>query len=117
MPEGGDVSDSVKGIIARIEKERLYKGKGGEIMRGGVCHLIFSMSMAGLRLDSALLLSFFKTMVENFKHPNQEIQDEAARAFRIFCETYFQKAEEQPESDQIVDESSKMIMEEVKKMF
>jgi hypothetical protein len=30
----------VKGIIRRVEKERLYKGKGGEIMRQGVCHLI-----------------------------------------------------------------------------
>ena len=81
MPEGGDVSNSVKGIITRIEKERLYKGKGGEIMRGGVCHLIFSVSIAGLRLDGALLQQFFNTMIENFKHPNQEIQDEAARAF------------------------------------
>lgn len=89
IPEGGDVSNSVKGIIARIEKDRLYKGKGGEIMRGGVCHLIFCMSKAGIQLDVETLHQFFKTMIENFKHPNQEIQDEAARAFRVFCETYF----------------------------
>lgn len=53
IPEGGEVSDGVKGIIARIEKERLYKGKGGEIMRGGVCHLIFCMAKAGLNLDKS----------------------------------------------------------------
>ena len=89
MPEGGDLSNSVKGIIQRVEKERLYKGKGGEIMRAGVCHLIFSISTANIKLDSGLLLSFFQTMIENFKHPNQDIQDEAARAFEIFCQTYF----------------------------
>lgn len=56
MPNGGDVNNSVKTIIQRVEKERLYKGKGGEIMRGGVCHLIFSMSKAKIKLDGKLLL-------------------------------------------------------------
>jgi hypothetical protein len=55
LPEGDPVSDSVKTLISRIEKERLYKGKGGEIMRAGVCHLIFSISTAKLKLNNQLL--------------------------------------------------------------
>lgn len=55
-------------------------------------------------------------MVENFKHPNQDIQDEAARAFKIFCEAYFQSKAE-TEADQINDNSSNLILNQVKKMF
>ena len=41
----------IRGIIKRIEKERLYKGKGGEIMRQGVCHLIHAISTAKISLS------------------------------------------------------------------
>lgn len=46
LPEGSTALESVRGIVARVEKERLYKGKGGEIMRAGVCHLIYALSIA-----------------------------------------------------------------------
>ena len=121
IPEGSDVSNSVKGIIDRIEKDKLYKGKGGEIMRGGVCHLIFSMSCAKIQLNNEMKLAFFKTMIENFKHPNQEIQDEAVRAFRLFCSTYFTEAtiavEGQMASGEITDDCIKAILEDVRSMF
>ena len=45
---------AVRGIVNKIVKERLFKGKGGEIMRCGVCHLINSMSVAGISLDEQL---------------------------------------------------------------
>jgi len=63
----------VKGIVARVEKEKLYRGKGGEIMREGVCHLIYSMSVAKLDFGGKELLALFMTVVENLKHPNIEI--------------------------------------------
>ena len=86
-------------------------------MRAGVCHLIFSMSVAKLKLDSKLLLELFKTMLENFKHPNQEIQDEAARAFEFFCETYFSKSADQDQISEQDDECSKLLLNEVRKML
>lgn len=85
LPEDSETLTAVRGIIRKIEKERLYKGKGGEIMRAGVCHLIHSMSVAGISLDEQLQTELFATMLENFKHPNAEIQDEATRAFKSFC--------------------------------
>ena len=30
-----------------------------------------------------------KTLIENLKHPNNEIQDEAAKALHTYCNTYF----------------------------
>ena len=52
----------LKQIIVKVEKLRLYRGKGGEIMRGGVCHLIYSLSMAKVEFSSAERLQYFKTL-------------------------------------------------------
>jgi hypothetical protein len=49
-------------------------------MRGGVCHLIKAMSIAKLTLNSDLSY-LFDQLLENFKHPNAEIQEEATKAF------------------------------------
>lgn len=44
-------------------------------MRGGVCHLIKAMSIAKLQFSNPSDLKyFFDQLVENFKHPNSEIQ-------------------------------------------
>jgi hypothetical protein len=58
-------------------------------MRGGVCHLIHAISTSQLKLGDAVLHQLVKTLVENFKHPNPEIQDEAAKAFKTYCAAYF----------------------------
>lgn len=89
LKDDSDNMKSVRGIIERIEKEKLYKGKGGEIMRAGVCHLIHAISIANIQLSDEMKLSFFKSLEENFRHPNPEIQDEAAKAFKSFCKAYF----------------------------
>lgn len=54
MPEGSEELNQIRGIICRVEKERLAKGKGGEIMRGGVCHLIHALATAKVKLDEDL---------------------------------------------------------------
>lgn len=88
LPEGSDTLNNVIDIIQKVEQERLYKGKGGEIMRGGVCHLIHAISTSKLKLSDTVLHSLVKTLVENLKHPNPEIQDEAAKAFKTYCAAY-----------------------------
>lgn len=70
LPLDSDKMDKLRGIIDKIEKERLYKGKGGEIMRGGVCHLIYAFARAKIPISEELNIQYFKTMLDNFKHPN-----------------------------------------------
>ncbi len=55
MPAGSEILATVKSLVSEIEKQRLYKGKGGEIMRAGVCHLIHSLSQAKLDFNAAEL--------------------------------------------------------------
>ena len=49
MADGSELRTTVKGIIAKVDSLRLYRGKGGEVMRGGVCHLIHSMALADIK--------------------------------------------------------------------
>jgi hypothetical protein len=41
-------------------------------MRGGVCHLIHSLSISKIRLNNEIKF-FIQTLIENLKHPNPEI--------------------------------------------
>ena len=54
-----------------IEQQKIYRGKGGEIMRNGVCHLIHSLSQAKIQFEENELRQFFSTLKDNLKHPNQ----------------------------------------------
>jgi hypothetical protein len=54
MAEGSDALTKVRTIISKVESENLYKGKGGEIMRAGVCHLIHAISISKIPLGDQL---------------------------------------------------------------
>ena len=109
MPEGSQIRKAVTEIISNVDKARLYRGKGGEVMRGGVCHLIRAMAIAKVQITSAKeKMYLFEQMLENFKHPNPEIQEEATRAFEYFCGTYL--------SDHNLTAEDKIIVE-IKKML
>lgn len=104
----------LKGIIERIEKERLYKGKGGEIVRTALCHLIYAMAVAKLQFSQTGIDQLLHTMQENFKHPNQEIQDEAAKALHRLCATYFANSAEACALE--LSQNSQIVLH-VRKMF
>ncbi len=85
---GEETLKDVQGIIEKVEKQRLYRGKGGEIMRIGVCHLLYSMAIAQIPFNEKDLSLHFKALSENFKHPNILIQEEATKALRAMSTTY-----------------------------
>lgn len=65
--------DVITSLVDQIEKKRLYRGKGGEIMRAGVCHLIHAMSTAKVPFNAEQLKLMFKTLHENIRHTAVEI--------------------------------------------
>lgn len=97
---------TVKDIIRKVEANRLYRGKGGEIMRQGVCHLIRAMAIARVDIVEEKVY-LFEHLNENFKHPNNEIQEEATRAFQAYCEAYMNPVVE--EGDKVLVELRKML--------
>lgn len=69
-----DKEKQVAGIVPAIEKARLYRGKGGEIMRSAVSRFIECISLAHVQLTEKIKRSLLDTLNENLRHPNSHIQ-------------------------------------------
>ena len=89
IPLGSSQRATILNLADEIEKQKLYKGKGGEIIRIAVCHFIHSISQSGLKLETKELLQIFGTLKDNLKQTNVEIQDYATIALHSFCNFYF----------------------------
>lgn len=86
LPEA--LAHQVAEILPQIEKYKLSKGKGGEIMRSAVCRLIETTSSTGLELSSLQLESLYTAACENLHHPSADIQQAAAVALSAFIDQY-----------------------------
>ena len=65
---------AIAGAVPAIEKARLYRGKGGEIMRSAVSRLIEFTSKVRVRLPVKSQNTLHDSLNENLKHPNSDIQ-------------------------------------------
>lgn len=65
---------SVGGVVPAIEKARLYRGKGGEMMRGAVCQLIERTAHVGMPLPIKTLKLLEGSILDNLQHPTPDIQ-------------------------------------------
>ncbi|OEL30057.1 Tubulin-folding cofactor D [Dichanthelium oligosanthes] len=83
-----DMQRALSGIVPAIEKARLYRGKGGEIMRSAVSRFISCISIAGISLNEKIKKSLLETLNENLRHPNSQIQCAAVDALKHFIPTY-----------------------------
>ncbi|KAL2892431.1 Tubulin-folding cofactor D [Bienertia sinuspersici] len=73
-----------------LSKARLYRGKGGEIMRAAVSRFIECASLACIPLSDKIKRSLFDTLNENLRHPNTQIQIAAVDALKHFVSAYLQ---------------------------
>lgn len=69
-----DKQKTLAGVVPSIEKARLYRGKGGEIMRASVSRFIECISVYKITLSEKIKRSLLDTLNENLKHPNSQIQ-------------------------------------------
>ncbi|KAH6812160.1 ARM repeat superfamily protein [Perilla frutescens var. frutescens] len=89
----------VAGIVPAIEKARLYRGKGGEIMRSAVSRFIECISIAQISLTEKIKRSLLDTLNENLKHPNSLIQSAAVEALKYYICTYLVSVENEGVND------------------
>lgn len=83
------ISSSITDLVFEIEKKRLYRGRGGEIMRSAVSLLIQRISQANLHLSVKQQLGFLDTLDTNLRHPNEVIQISAGSALYYLMRNYF----------------------------
>ncbi|KAK1380796.1 hypothetical protein POM88_027540 [Heracleum sosnowskyi] len=95
LQEHADKQKSIAGLVPAIEKARLYRGKGGEIMRSAVSRFIECVSLSNISLPEKIKHSLLDTLNENMRHPNSQIQNVAVEAFKHFVLAYL--VEEKPE--------------------
>lgn len=69
-----DKQQGFAGVVPSIEKARLYRGKGGEIMRSAVSRFIECISLSCVSLPGKIRRSLLDTLNENLRHPNSQIQ-------------------------------------------
>lgn len=71
---GTEREKAIAGAVPAIEKARLYRGKGGEIMRSAVSRLIEFTAKVRVRLSVKSQKTLHDSLDENLKHPNSDIQ-------------------------------------------
>ena len=65
---------------------RLYRGKGGELMRAAVCSLIGGSANARLGLSKRSFEGHLSTLDEALRHPSTDVRAAAAASLPTFCE-------------------------------
>jgi hypothetical protein len=92
----GETLESIVELVAKIEKARLYRGRGGEIMRSAVCRLIECISQANVPLTVKQQVRYLDSIDACLKHPNEEIQQAASNALWFLMRNYFPVRENGP---------------------
>uniref|UniRef100_A0A1J3H4V5 Tubulin-folding cofactor D n=1 Tax=Noccaea caerulescens TaxID=107243 RepID=A0A1J3H4V5_NOCCA len=83
-----DSHKRMAGIVPAIEKARLYRGKGGEIMRLAVSRFIECISLSHVTLSERTEGILLDTLTENLRHPNSQIQNAAVNAVKQLLQSY-----------------------------
>lgn len=82
------ILNKILGIPVLLEQKKLYRGKGGEIMRNAVNNFIRLICEADLLLDEKVIFEYLQFLLDNLKHPNLEIQKDAAHALKLLLEKF-----------------------------
>jgi len=109
-----DIAISVAELVPRLEKLRLYRGRGGEIMRSAASRLIECLSIAKVPLTVKQQIRLLGSLDDNLKHPNEDIQVAAANALSSLMVCYFPVSANGP-SDRLQDRVVNNYIEKVSK--
>jgi hypothetical protein len=78
----------IKEVVPTIEKKRLYRGKGGQIIRIAVCRYLECLSKSRIGLTQAQILKAQETLNECICHNAPEVQEAGSSSFSEFSEVY-----------------------------
>ena len=99
-------------LVNQIESRRLYRGRGGEIMRIAVCRFVECFALARIPLDVKNQVKMLDAVDASIPHPNEEIQLCACRALQQLLTSYFPVGEKGPSSrlrNRVLEKFVKMI--------
>ena len=82
-------AESLAELVSEIERARLYRGRGGEMMRSAVARFIECLSLCRLPLTVKQQVKLLDSVDTCLKHPKEEIQEVAAAALGALTRSYF----------------------------
>eukprot|EP00898_Chlorokybus_atmophyticus_P007558 jgi/Chlat1/7803/Chrsp66S07259 len=91
-----EVRSAVLEVVPAIEKARLYRGRGGDMVRAAACSLIKSIAVVHIPLSGTMRSQLLNSLDDHLVQPSEQVQAAAAEALRIFVPVYFRSPE--PES-------------------
>ncbi|KAH7649531.1 hypothetical protein FG379_001157 [Cryptosporidium bovis] len=97
------LSDYIRNIPIMIEKNRLYRGKGGELTRKGVLCLIISIckSKEIIQFKKATFSRFLQSIVESIKHLSFSVQMSGTSALNALVEWRMDNTSNSPSYSEI----------------
>lgn len=91
-----DMVSDIVSVVPQIEKARLYRGRGGEIVRQACCRLLECVAIAQLPLPVKMQLRLLDSIDESVKHAMEPVQLQAVAALRVFMRSYFPLSDGKP---------------------
>jgi hypothetical protein len=88
--------ESLISLVPTIEKRRLYRGRGGEIMRAAVCRLVECLAFSKIPLTTQQQVQLLDAVDGSISHPSESIQKGACRALEPLMARYFPVRETGP---------------------
>ena len=76
-------------LVPRLDKARMFRGRGGEILRAASCQLIGSIARADMTTPVKNKVMLVEFLNENIRHPHDYIQQAAADALREALFSFF----------------------------
>ena len=80
---------AVAGVVPAIEKARLYRGRGGEIMRGATARLLEVLAALRMPCGPKMALKNLATLDDALKHPTEPISLAGVAALKQAGLAYF----------------------------
>ena len=73
---------TIRNVVPQVEKQRLYRGRGGAAIRQTACELVRCMAEAAHPISERLQQRLIKSLFEQLKQPRQATQEAAVAALR-----------------------------------
>ena len=90
------------GTVQTVEKARLYRGRGGEMIRCAVCKLIECIAASNISVSTKLQVAYIESLNEHIRQPHESVQRAACCAMRWCFFRFFSKgADDSPPSDRL----------------
>ena len=82
MSMSESLHEEIINLVPKIDKARLYRGKGGELFRQASCYCIQNTARSHLSMPIKTQLILLELLNENLKQPHGAVREKAASALR-----------------------------------